>query len=104
MYHPPSVTTFLTKAIRAGETATISQRLSAAPEGLRVRYAGPPGLFEIEAMTVGAHSCLAGPEPVAAEGFEALLPHSYPAGTEAICRVRNYGSEPATFVAIIASE
>ena len=52
-------------------------------------------------MTVGARSCFAAIGPAPADGFEAHLPDSFAMGTEAICRVRNYGSSPATFVAVI---
>ena len=95
------MTSFLTKTIGPGETATVSERLADEHHGLWVRYRGPASTFEIESMTVGARSCFAGIGPAPADGFEAHLPDSFAIGTEAICRVRNYGSSPATFVAVI---
>ena len=91
----------MTKAVEAGASVTITERLQTGHEGLQVRYLGAPDTFVVEELTIGLTSCLAGPGSIPAEMLSVDWPQVIPRGTEVACRVRNMGRTSATFVAVI---
>jgi hypothetical protein len=94
----------LLRAIEAGGSATIVERITGTLSFLRIRYSGPGATFEVDELRIGRDSCFASTGSIAAETLVVDWEGPVPAGTEILCRVRNVSATPATFVAVISGQ
>jgi hypothetical protein len=92
---------FVSKAVDVNTTVTIAARLREERRGLKIQYAGPSSTFAIEELSIDGEPCFAGPEPLTADGLVVNWPGHVRRGAIVVLRVRNGGSGPATFVALI---
>jgi hypothetical protein len=95
------LSTVLTKAIDAGASVTIAERLSATPKGIAIRYLGPSTTFVVEEVLVGGEVCAHALHDLVADAQIAEWNGAIVEGTTLLCKVRNVSAAPATFVASI---
>jgi hypothetical protein len=91
--------TFLIRAVDAGGSANIVDRVAKTSGSLRIRYSGRVATFMIDELRVGSESCFVAAGAIAAETLEVDWDGPVLRDTEILCRIRNVSATPAAFVA-----